>query len=108
MLSILLTGCIEEFAPAATDADASKFIGRCQEGTSNDVGEYHADGTYAYTYASCDCEYTGTWKLVNGRLVITYPDDGLSYTFDYYFDGNNVLYKQLLSEDHYDVWNRVV
>jgi len=107
LFAVAFSGCTEFDTQTSTNGD--KFIGAWQETATGNTGVYSRDGTYVFTYANCgECQYTGTWELVNGRLIIIYPDEGLSYTFDYYFENNDgTLYKRLVGEDHYDIWYRI-
>ena len=100
----IFSGCLES---TPTGSDESKFVGTWTSVEGN-TGTYSADGTYVYRYAK-GTTFTGVWHISSccGQLVISYPAEGYTYTFDYYFENNdNSLYKMLVGEDHYDVWTK--
>ena len=102
LVTIISSGCLED---ASTSNDESKFVGTWTSVEGN-TGTYSQDGTYVFRYAE-GYTYTGTWLLSGGQLTISYPSEGYTYTFDYYFENNdNSLYKRLVSENHYDVWTK--
>lgn len=98
----VFSGCLES---TSTSSDESKFVGAWVSVEGN-TGTYSQDGTYVFRYAE-SYTYTGTWYISGccGQLVTSYPAEGYTYTFDYYFgDNDNTLYKRLVGEDHYDIW----
>ena len=73
-----LSGCNEQ------SSEESKFLGTWID----DTGEttiFHENGTT--TSILGDLQGTGTWKLENDRLIITFQ--GLILTFDYSFSNND-------------------
>ena len=78
LLAVGLSGCNEQ------SSEESKFLGTWID----DTGEttiFHEDGTT--TSILGDLQGTGTWKLENDRLIITFQ--GLILTFDYSFSNND-------------------
>ncbi|GAH17355.1 unnamed protein product [marine sediment metagenome] len=80
LICVGLSGCNEQ---SSESSEENKFLGTW----INDVGEitiFHENGTT--TSILGDLQGTGTWKLENDSLIITF---GLILTFDYSFSNND-------------------
>jgi len=78
LICVGFSGCNEQ------SSEESKFLGTWID----DTGEttiFHENGTT--TSILGDLQGTGTWKLENDRLIITFQ--GLILTFDYSFSNND-------------------
>lgn len=78
LLAVGLSGCNEQ------SSEESKFLGTWIDNTG-ETTIFHEDGTT--TSILGDLQGTGTWKLENDRLIITFQ--GLILTFDYSFSNND-------------------
>jgi len=78
----ILSGCTEQ-------SEESKFIGTWIDNT-DEINVYHEDGIITVSGEDDQGNYlhgTGTWKLENGRLFVTFK--GSILTFRYSFSSNN-------------------
>ena len=107
-ISFITGQCVGMDSMFTITNEHSKFVGTCTwTSAEGDTGTYSQDGTYVYRYAE-GTTFTGTWVLSDDQLIISYPSEGYTHTFDYYFENNdNTLYKMLVGEDHYDVWTKI-
>ena len=78
LICIGLSGCNEQ------SSEENKFLGTWIDNTG-EITIFHEDGTT--TSILDDLQETGTWKLENDRLIITFL--GLILTFDYSFSNND-------------------
>ena len=82
LLAVGLSGCTEQ-------SEESKFIGTWIDNVG-EVNVYYEDGIVTGSVEDDQGNYlhgTGTWKLENGRLVVT--SKGSILTYHYTFSSNN-------------------
>ena len=83
LVCVELTGCNE--VNDNLPPEKSKFVGKWVNTTLNftTILNFFSDGTFSYI------EYSGTWDLKDGQLVMEFRELGLNWTKNFVFSNND-------------------